>query len=190
MKKKELDGFVEFVFTTRSSEEIMNKSLGNIIYNKRTETDYDEILIGTFAFYYLDYCPMAYELHSIFEAHSFELCGIAEDMVNENLSDFVNCFSFMDETHSLVLLDRIEIMEEYRGYGIARDLIGFFKHYFGSATILLKAFPLQYEGLKKCNTKEFKEAEKKVIKAYKDCGMKQVKRNSPYLYSLGGTLQF
>ena len=85
--------------------------------------------------------------------------------------------------NKIMLLDKVEINELYRGHGVVKKLIDFLQNTF-KCPIILKPFPLQYEGEGKDNTKEFKKCLKKVTDAYKKCGFKKVIKGSEFMIKL------
>jgi len=146
-----------------------------------------ETEIGTFSFYYID-SIFAETIYETFDRESQYLSDMAVDMLNKDMDDYNEDFNFMTEWGSLIVIDTINIKEEYRGYGIAKELFQFFRKHYESATILLKAYPLQYSGqCEKHTQKEFNFALNKVIKAYKNCGLKLANKKLFYMYSEGGT---
>lgn len=85
--------------------------------------------------------------------------------------------------NKIILLDRVEINELYRGHGVIKKLIDFLQTTF-NCPIILKPFPLQYEASGKNNNKEFKQSLKKVTEAYKKCGFKKVIKGSEFMIKL------
>ena len=191
MKKKLIQGTIAYEYSTRGysndSDDIydMTKSFGKMLLlddNSDKETE-----IGTFSFYYIDLI-FAETIHETFDRETQYLSDMAVDMLNKDMDDYNEDFNFMTEWGSLIVIDTINIKEEYRGYGIAKGLFQFFRKHYESATILLKAYPLQYSGqCEKHTQKEFNFALNKVIKAYKNCGLKLANKKLFYMYSEGGT---
>ena len=71
------------------------------------------------------------------------------------------------------------IDEQYRGNGILKVLVNVLLKSF-KCPIILKAFPLQFEG--NADQKgEFNKASLKVRKAYMKCGFEPIKRGSEYM---------
>jgi GNAT superfamily N-acetyltransferase len=194
MNKKPLEGSTSYELRTRGYqgkdyEEYMTKSTGTVILSIEDEDyrkDDKEIIIGEFTYYYMDMIPM--NLFEAFDEEQQYMSEMASEMVDEN-GEYKKNFSFLEYTSSLILLDTIELKEEYRGYGIMKGLIEFFRSYYESSTILLKAHPTGFTDIKKKYTvKEFNHAQKKVIESYEKCGFKRVSKKSPYMYNEGGTV--
>ena len=79
--------------------------------------------------------------------------------------------------NSFIILDRIDIVEQYRGNGILRKVINTIRRIFRNH-ILTKPFPLQHEG--NINPENYKSDLKKVVDSYKKCGFKRVRKRSEY----------
>jgi len=195
MNKKLLEGMISYEFRTRGIQgkdysEYLTKSSGIIILtedNKDIPKEEDrETIIGEFSYYYMDLLPM--DLFGTFDAEEQYLSDMASEMVDED-GEFTKKFSFMEDTTSLIILNTIELKPEYRGYGIMKGVIEFFRSYHESATIILKAHPTGFTDVnKKYTVKEFNLAEKKVIQSYEKCGFKRITKKSPYMYNEGGTI--
>jgi GNAT superfamily N-acetyltransferase len=93
--------------------------------------------------------------------------------------EYVDLFPEVYE-NKIMLLDKIEINDLYRGHGIGKKLITFLERTF-NCPIVLKPYPLQYEGKGMDKDKEFNKDLKKVVNAYKKCGFKKVRRGSEFM---------
>lgn len=71
--------------------------------------------------------------------------------------------------NKFMILERVEVKEFFRGHGVITKLIPFLSRTF-SCPILIKPYPLQYEGEGKDNTKNFKNDLRKVVESYEKCG--------------------
>lgn len=71
--------------------------------------------------------------------------------------------------NKFMILERVEVKDFFRGHGIITKLIPFLSRTF-SCPILIKPYPLQYEGEGKDNSKEFKKDLNKVVESYEKCG--------------------
>jgi GNAT superfamily N-acetyltransferase len=195
MNKKPLEGMISYEFRTRGIQgqdynEYLIKSTGIIILTEDNENipkeEDRETIIGEFSYYYMDLLPI--DLFGTFDAEEQYLADMASEMVDEE-GEFTKKFSFMEDVTSLIILNTIELKPEYRGYGIMKGVIEFFRSHYESATILLKAHPTGFTNInKKYTVKEFNYAEKKVIKSYEKCGFKRVTKKSSYMYNEGGTI--
>jgi GNAT superfamily N-acetyltransferase len=79
-----------------------------------------------------------------------------------------------------MILNRVEVKEFYRGKGVLKKLVDFLSDTF-RVPILIKPYPLQYEGEGKDCDKEFKKDLKKVVNAYKKCGFIKPYPKSEYM---------
>lgn len=190
MNKIQIEGSVYYELKTRgymgsNHDEYLHISTGTIVY----EPDHNErksIIIGEFSYYYMDIVPL--NIFDSFDAEEQYMADMASDMVDDD-GEFKKDFSFMEYVNSLILLNTVKINEEYRGQGIMKGLIEFFRSYHESSTIILKAHPTNFDDIKKKYTvKEFNLAQSKVIKSYEKCGFKRVNKKSPYMYNEGGTI--
>jgi len=82
--------------------------------------------------------------------------------------------------NKFMILDRVEVKEFFRGHGVISKLIPFLSRTF-SCPILLKPYPIQYEGKGKDNTKKFKEDLYKVTESYMKCGFVRPYPKSEFL---------
>ena len=133
----------------------------------------------------MDMIPM--DLFEKLDQESQYLYEMATDMFKSNQIDYRKDFAFMESVNSLILIDTIEIDEDYRGMGLLKGLIRFFRSYYESADILLKAYPMQFNKKGEYTAKEFNFALGKVIGAYEKCGFKRVNKKSSYMLNEGGT---
>jgi hypothetical protein len=189
MIKKPINGCVEFELVTRFNsdcdhEEYLTKSVGRIIYIE--DNTHKEVVIGKFDYYYIDNVPPdAIDLFYLFDKGTQFLVDMASDMIDGD-EGYKKKYEFMETSMGLIVLNTIEIEEGYRGYGLLKSLIKFFRHYHESATIILKAFPMQFDKRDNYTAKEFNPAFRKVIKAYEACGFKRVDKKSAYMFNEGG----
>lgn len=82
--------------------------------------------------------------------------------------------------NKFMILERVEVKDFFRGHGIISKLIPFLSRTF-SCPILIKPYPLQYEGEGKDNSKEFKKDLNKVVESYEKCGFVRPYPKSEYL---------
>ncbi len=189
MNKKPLDGMVYYELRTRGYleqdyDEYLIKSSGLVILSQDGEDikkDDREIIIGEFSYYYMD-TVNPNNLYEQLDSEEQYLGDMATEMVDED-GEYTKKFSFMEYTNSLIILNTVELKEEYRGMGIMKGLIQFFRSYYEGATIILKAHPMG-----ELTDKEFTYSKKKVIQSYEKCGFKRVTKTSPYMYNMGGTI--
>ena len=79
-----------------------------------------------------------------------------------------------------MILNRVEVKDFYRGHGILNKLVKFLSTTF-RVPILIKPYPLQYEGKGEDNEKQFKKDLKKVVDAYSKCGFVKPYPKSEYM---------
>lgn len=79
-----------------------------------------------------------------------------------------------------MILNRVEVKDFYRGHGILNKLVNFLSKTF-RVPILIKPYPLQYEGKGEDNEKQFKKDLKKVVDAYSKCGFVKPYPKSEYM---------
>ncbi len=91
-------------------------------------------------------------------------------------------YDLMSEVYEnkFMILNRVEINDLYRGHGILKKVVEFLSKTF-NVPILIKPYPLQYEGEGKDNDIEFKLDLKKVESAYRKCGFKRSRPRSEYM---------
>ena len=82
--------------------------------------------------------------------------------------------------NKFMIIDRVEVKEFFRGHGVISKLIPFLSRTF-SCPILLKPYPIQYEGKGKDNTKDFKRDLNKVVESYMKCGFVRPYPKSEFL---------
>jgi hypothetical protein len=117
-----------------------------------------------------------------YQSELFDIQYTENGMIFRVNDEYEELFSEVYENR-IMLLDKIEINDLYRGHGIANKLITFLKRTF-NCPIILKPYPLQYEGEGKDNDKEFKRDLKKVVDSYKKCGFKKVRKGSDFMVSM------
>lgn len=129
------------------------------------------------------YGSSASEIFEQIDAHTLEYSRIAGEHFDDELDDYV-CFWEEYEYEKFIVIQTIEIDENYRGYGITNLLIHWISSMF-NAPMLLEAYPLQYS--KKLNQGKipktgFATAQRKVINAYLKCGFKRTNPKSIILF--------
>lgn len=150
---------IDVNWTTRGSTEILSPECLVYEYDGEIFADYEgeRVLIGKCRAMYLDVArTMAegFSLQEVTDAHSSTLVNyycnvfsedVASTVFSEELNDLFdgNIFDL-----NLLILDRIELLSEYRGKGIGLSVVRYMMARFsqGAGIIALNAFPLQFEG--------------------------------------------
>lgn len=197
MKKKKIDIKLVTIHTTSlvsvdprediddtniDSTEFINHINGEIKMYDFDEDDKDDVItIGKFELMLLwGTHEMMYES---LDEHSSSSSFYGEELFEDGwIKDEYEILAPEAYGNRFLIVEKVEIKEEYRGRGIIDKLIQTLDNTYG-CRMVLKPFPLQYEGI---NDDEealkllppFEESLKKVIKSYKKCGFKKPKRNS------------
>lgn len=114
---------------------------------------------------------------------NFQYSEIAGEHYDEELDDYI-CFWEEYQYEKFMVIQTIEINEDFRGYGITNLLIQWLSSMFNTP-MLLEAYPLQYS--KKLNKGKipktgFRTAKRKVVNAYLKCGFKRTNPKSIILF--------
>lgn len=205
---------IDLKWTSRGSTEILSPEC--LVYEYDGEifaVDSDsEVLIGKCRAIYVDVARAMAEgidLYDVFDAHSSSLeeyyCHIFngndfledEDEPSSIFSDALNdLLNGNIVAYNLLILDRVELLPEYRGKFIGLSVMRYVMARFsqGAGIIALKAFPLQFEkGLITPEEKQWqmklqldaftrnkKQAQKKLVNLYRDLGFRPLPK-SPYM---------
>lgn len=115
--------------------------------------EYEEVFIGSISGFFIDVTNTEYSFFDIFDLRSetcpiyenlfgFDGCGIKGEVLD------VTCVPDGYINENILYLSRLEIKAEYRKQGYGLSAIRAFIHYFGSGAglIVMKPFPLQFEG--------------------------------------------
>jgi GNAT superfamily N-acetyltransferase len=113
----------------------------------------------------LKYAEELFDVTYSINGYSLEVREEYEDLMSEIYEN------------SFLILDRIEIDENYRGNGILGKVMDTIYRVY-KQPILTLPFPLQHEG--NCNSDTFKADRIKVVNAYKKCGFKRKRKRSAY----------
>lgn len=122
-----------------------------------SDGDCDDVKIGQFIAHYVDIAEamdQGESIFDVFDCHSSSTAEYLEPIFGDNepyFSDDVECITNGNaDGFNLLILDRVEIIPEFRGLSIGlkvlrQMMITFSK---GAGIITLKAFPLQFENEK------------------------------------------
>jgi len=149
----------------------------------------DDIMIGEFSMYII-----TGDIHQIIDAldcYSITTMSYMEELYN-NMDDY---YEILFGHEKLIVLNRVEIVEDYRGNGLIQHLIRTIDRIY-HAPILIKPFPLQFE-LTPENREEdrkklgsIKPHINKVIKSYEKCDFFKAHKKSEYMVrDAGGKLE-
>lgn len=156
------------------------------------ENESDDKIIGTLNGYFFSEAEATY-CYEAMDNHSYELCDLADEFIEpfsvgfeeeDEDDDYLKQWVVDIDEHkdtNVLIINRVFIDEEYRGNGILKDLINVVAYSHNKCPIILKAFPLQYEGIEEQES-GFRKASLKVRKAYMNCGFTPLKRGSEYMY--------
>ena len=159
----------------------------DIVYENWDSDDDDTI--GTLSGHLLSNA-VPNDCYEAMDHHSYELCDLAGNFImacddDDNDDEYgyikewvVNIGEYKDV--NVLCVNRVEIDEQYRGNGILKYLTNTLLKAF-KCPIILKAYPLQFEGIDD-QPKEFKKASLKLRKAYMNSGFAPLKRGSEYMY--------
>ena len=112
-----------------------------------------------------------------------ELFVVKDDVYGGRYVNVRECYyDLMSEVYEnkFMILDKVEINDLYRGHGVLKKLIPFLTKTF-KIPILIKPYPLQYEGEGMDNDIQFKLDLKKVENSYRKCGFKKGRPKSEYM---------
>jgi hypothetical protein len=144
--------------------------------------DKDDIIIGTFSLKLL--WGTEQMIYESLDNHSMNTATYSDELFNDDMDVKDEYYDLMGEVYEnrFLIINEINIKEEYRGQGIVKKLINTINITYHCKMVLIP-FPLQYQPTND-NEEELKLLPpisgpmRKVINSYKRCGFKKPKPSS------------